>query len=197
MFASEMRSGRRLGILVIMLALIVATTPAAARQNKKDAKKNGDSGDTASLVNLPDAQAVDVLVSQMLGAWQVGNVEMLHKSYADDVMVVSAAWEPPLVGWESYAKAYQAQFARTNGGRLERSNSVIKMLGDSAWVTYQWQFTGQVDGNPANAFGHTTLILQKRGGTWLIVLNHTSAVPSAQPAAASQPARPQPGAPQK
>jgi len=30
--------------------------------------------------------------------------------------------------------------------------------------------------NPTSALGHTTLILQKRAGVWLIVLNHTSGI---------------------
>jgi len=107
---------------------------------------------------------LDKVPAKQVAAWQVGNVEMLHKSYADDVMVVSSAWEPPLAGWESYAKAFQAQYARTNGGRMERSNSIIKVTGDNAWATYQWQFSGQVDGNPASGIGHTTLVLQKRAG---------------------------------
>jgi ketosteroid isomerase-like protein len=79
---------------------------------------------------------------------------------------------------------------------MDRSNSYIKVSGDTAWVSYQWQFFGQVDGNPTNAFGHTTLVLQKRAGSWLIVLNHTSGVP-ATPAAAPAAAKPLPSAPQK
>jgi len=51
-------------------------------------------------------------------------------------------------------------------------------MGDTAWVTYQWQFVGNVDGKATQALGHTTLVLQKRAGNWLIVLNHTSAIPT-------------------
>ena len=54
-------------------------------------------------------------------------------------------------------------------------------MGDSAWVTYQWHFSGVVDGHSSSFQGHTTLVLQKRTGNWLIVLNHTSVIPVAQP----------------
>jgi hypothetical protein len=91
------------------MALIALMAPAAllggTAQKQKDTKKDADAAGFVSPVPLPDAQAVDLVVSQMLGAWQVGNVEMLHKSYADDVMVISASWEQPLMGWENYAKA--------------------------------------------------------------------------------------------
>lgn len=87
------------------------------------------------------------------------------------------------MGWENYARAYQAQIARSSGSRLERTNSYIKLMGDTAWVTYQWQYIGIVDGTTVQAYGHTSLVLQKRAGTWLIVLNHTSAIPADQPPA--------------
>jgi ketosteroid isomerase-like protein len=83
----------------------------------------------------------------------------------------------------AYAAAYQKQHSRTQNGRLERTNTFTKLMGDAAWVTYQWEFSGQVDGQPARANGHTTLVLQRRAGSWIIVLNHTSATPSAAQAA--------------
>ena len=48
-------------------------------------------------------------------------------------------------------------------------------------MTYQWQFSAEVDGQPMVVYGHTTLNLEKRTGQWLITLNHTSAVPAATP----------------
>ena len=149
-----------------------------ARSEKKEKKgKDAEASVSASSL-LPDNQGIDLLVSQMLGAWQAGDVESLHKFYADDITAISGAWEPPLFGWANYARSYQAQIARTSVPRLERTNSFTKVMGDTAVVTYQWQFVGTVDGKPAQAFGHTTLVLQKRSGNWLIVLNHTSAIPT-------------------
>jgi ketosteroid isomerase-like protein len=190
-------SGRiAIGRIALVTALLVLASvlaaPAlvggnAAAQNKKNDNKEAD---TTSLIppgSLPDPQAIDLVVGQMLGAWQVGEVEMMRKFYADDVVVVSGAWEQPLIGWESYARAYQAQFARTNGGRLDRTNTYTKVLGEDAWVTYQWQYSGQVDGTPFSAVGHTTLVLQKRAGIWVIVLNHTSQVPTPTATAGASP----------
>jgi ketosteroid isomerase-like protein len=154
---------------------------------------------------LPDPQAIELMVSQMLAAWQIGDEQLLHSFYAEEVLVVSGAWEPPLQGWPAYLSAYQTQRARTQGARLERTNTFTKVLGVNAWCTYQWEFTGQVDGVPTNAVGQTTLGLEKHGAKWLIVVNHTSVAPAPQrpvPASAapvpatSQPARSfAPGAP--
>lgn len=178
--------GPRVSTGLMMLALatallgclpLLAGGPAAQKQNQKDKKQAADTSAITSPISPPDSQAVDTVVSQMLGAWQVGDVDMMHKAYAADVTVVSGSWELPLLGWANYVRAYQAQRARTQGDRMERSNTYTKVNGDTAWCTYQWHYSGQVDGTPAQAFGHTTLVLEKRAGTWLIVLNHTSVVP--------------------
>jgi uncharacterized protein (TIGR02246 family) len=170
--------------------LLYAGSDGQNQKNKQKAAENGSS--TASM--LPDSQAIDLLISQMLGAWQAGDAGALQKFYADDMMAISGAWEPPLFGWTNYARAYQAQLARTSGCRLDRSNSYTKLMGDTAWVTYQWQFVGNVDGKATQALGHTTLVLQKRAGNWLIVLNHTSAIPTddSSPSAQTTPPSGQP-----
>jgi uncharacterized protein (TIGR02246 family) len=184
----------RCGVAILALAAMLcgpAFVHGQKGKNNKKKDKDGDASISASSL-LPDNQAVDLLVSQMLGAWQAGDADGLHKFYADDITVISGAWEPPVFGWTNYARAYQAQIARTSVPRLERTNSYTKVMGDTAMVTYQWQFAGNVDGKRTQAFGHTTLVLQKRAGNWLIVLNHTSAIPTEDspagtPTSAAQP----------
>ncbi len=186
--ARRRQAGKR-SVAILTLAAMLCGAGFAYGQNQKNKKKDKDKQAESSVTAasfLPENQAIDLLVSQMLGAWQAGDAEAMRKFYADDIMVISGAWEPPLVGWENYARAYQAQFARTSRSRLERTNSYIKVMGDAALVTYQWQFVGNVDGKQAQAFGHTTLVLQKRAGNWLIVLNHTSAIPADEPSANTQ-----------
>ena len=134
---------------------------------------------------------IDV-IGEMLGAWQLGDIEKLHAHYADDVDVVNGMWAAPVVGWPNYLISYQSQRARSQQVRLDRSNTLIRITpdGNSAWACYQWEFTAVVDGVPTSAFGHTTLVFEKRNGAWLIVHNHTSLVQASQvgtPAPAAQP----------
>ena len=124
--ARSRRASTELMLLALATALFVclpllAGRTAAQKQNQKDKKQDADASGITSPIPPPDGQAIDMVVSQMLGAWQVGDVEMMHKAYADDVTVVSGSWEPPLMGWANYARAYQAQRARTQSDRLERS----------------------------------------------------------------------------
>ena len=162
-------------LVVCLGVLLVAATQAAAQQKDKKNKKDTPAPSTTPVIPLPDEQLIDYVVSTMLGAWQVGDIEKLHQCYADDVTVVSATWNPPVIGWSNYLPLYQRQRARMQQVRLDRSNSFIKVNGNSGWATYQWDFSGTVEGQPSVSQGHTTLVMEKRNDKWVIVLNHTSA----------------------
>jgi ketosteroid isomerase-like protein len=165
--------------IALSLILMAGAAPAAAQKNK-DKKKNQPPADLQADLrpSMPDSQAIDQTVGEALGYWQIGDVESLHKYYADDVVVISGVWEPPVIGWANYAKAYQEQRSRVTGGRIERSNTVSKVIGNSAWATYQFVYVAMVDGKVAQFHGHTTLILNKQGDRWVIALDHSSIVDS-------------------
>ncbi|HEX9759505.1 MAG TPA: nuclear transport factor 2 family protein [Candidatus Acidoferrales bacterium] len=161
-----------------------------------DAQRQRNQGKTPSMIeSLPEDQKIDTLISEMLAAWQLGDVDMMKSYYADDVSVVSGAFEPPVMGWAAYAQAYRRQRERIQAvALLERVNTLIKFRGNLAWVTYQWAFSATVDGQPLAARGHTTLVMEKRGDRWYITHNHTSIVPEAP---APAPAEAKPGPPNR
>jgi ketosteroid isomerase-like protein len=133
------------------------------------------------MLPMPDSQAVDQAIGEALGYWQIGDTDSLHKYYADDVVLVSGAWEPPIIGWDNFLKAYQAQREHVTGTRMDRSNTLIKVNGNSAWATYQFIYAAQTQGQVIQYRGHTTLILAKQNDKWLITLNHSSIVDSTVP----------------
>ena len=175
--------------LVAGLLILLVASPDAFAQKKKGKKNQGQT--TNPEVQLPDSQVIDHDISDMLGAWQVGDTNALHNYYADDVTVVSGAYEPPLVGWPAYLAAYQRQRSRLGSLRLDRRNTFIFVRGNVAWASYQWDFDALVDGRPTAARGQTTLVLERRDNRWLIVHNHTSEICEAPPVA------PQPSPPAK
>ena len=189
------RASRWLVAALTATALLLACAgPAAAQKDKKKKKTPDAPTDTGKpMIPMADQQQIDYMISDMLGAWQLGDVEKLHQDYADDVSVVSGIWTPPIMGWPSYVAVYQQQHARMQQVRLDRSNTYIKVNGTVAWACYQWDFSGTLDGQPSAAQGQTTLVLEKRNNRWVIVHNHTSiaqpgAPPNAQPAATKPPA---------
>jgi ketosteroid isomerase-like protein len=168
--------------LLLGLALLAVSFPAGAQKKNKNAPPPPDLGEQIkSAMQTPDAQAVDQAIGEALGYWQIGDTESLHKYYANDIVLVSGAWEPPVVGWDNFLKAYQAQRAQVNGARMDRSNTLIKVNGNSAWATYQFVYAAQLNGNVAQFRGHTTLFLAKQGDHWVITLNHSSVVDSTVP----------------
>jgi ketosteroid isomerase-like protein len=170
--------------LAACVALFFVAGGAWAGQGKGKEKKPPEN--QAPPLRPPENQVIDREISEMMGAWQVGDTNMLHKYYADDVSVVSGAYESPLMGWQSYVNAYELQHKRMGPLRLDRRNTTIFVHGDIAWATYQWEFTAVVDGKPLGARGHTTLVFERQGDHWLIVHDHTSQVCEA-PAAPEQP----------
>jgi ketosteroid isomerase-like protein len=175
--------------LVLLLAagfLLVSVSPAA----QKDKKKKKGEADSSKTTLLTDEQQIDFMLSEMMGAMQVGDVEKLHSAYADEVSLVSAAWAPPIMGWANYLAIYQQQRTHMQRVRMDRTNTFIKVKGDVAWACYQWNFTATLDGQPMQSQGQTTVVMEKRNGHWVIVHNHSS-LASPAPANTTTPA-PQP-----
>jgi ketosteroid isomerase-like protein len=184
---TRVRGLRTLFTLVVCIAISFSTTSAANAQKEKKKKKDANaSTDAHTTIPMADEQQIDYKISEMLGAWQLGDVDRLHQDYADDAVFVSGFWAPPVFGWSNYLPSYQQQRARIQQVRLDRTNTLIKVRGAVGWACYQWDFGGTVDGQPMMSRGQTTLVLEKRNDRWMIVHNHTSvALPgpsTAQPA---------------
>jgi len=179
-------------LIVCFTIFLSITSPAPAQKEKKKKKDANAPAETHTTIPMPDQQQIDYNISEMLGAWQLGDVDRLHKNYADDAVFVSGLWEPPVFGWSNFLPLYQLQRARMQQVRLDRVNTYIKVSGAVGWACYQWDFSGTVDGQPMTARGQTTLLFEKRNDRWLIVHNHTSVAQAAPPTTAQpqQPAAP-------
>ena len=181
--------------IILALALMAVTIPADAQ--KKNKNKNTATSDAEedlkSSFHTPDSQAIDQAIGEALGYWQIGDAESMHKYYADDVVVVSGLWEPPVVGWDNFLRAYQAQRAQVTGAHMDRSNTLIKVNGNIAWATYQFIYAAQMGGKMVQFRGHTTLVLLKQADRCAITLNHSSVVDSSLPESATPMDSAQPG----
>jgi ketosteroid isomerase-like protein len=177
--------------------LILAVSCAAAGQKapKKSKNQPADTSDQSmAALSLPVAQQVDTVIGEMLGAFQLGDMDMMHKYYADNATFVSGSYEPPVVGWDNYLPLYKSGMAGFQGIQVIRRNTYIYNHSDVAWAMYQWEFLSTFNGKPYSAEGQTTLVLNKVGDRWLIVHNHTSQVQP--PAPVQQSVAPQ-GTPQQ
>jgi ketosteroid isomerase-like protein len=174
----------RCWIRFIAGVLIFAVASGVSAEQKKKKSAAAESSDQMPAAPVPVADRIDHDIGEMLGAFQVGDVEGMHKYYADNSTFVSSAYEPPVVGWQNYASVYQRERAAFEGMQLIRRNTFIFNHGDMAWASYQWDFESALNGKPFSVRGQTSLILMKVGDNWLIVHNHTSEI---CPAAGSAP----------
>ena len=184
-FAISLSARSMRTVFLFFLAAAVFLSCASVSSAQKDKKKKNETPPAdSSKTPLPfsDEQQVDYVISEMLGAWQLGDVDRLHKDYGDDVVVVNGTWAPPVIGWTNYLAVYQQQRARMQQVRMDRSNTYIKVSGLVAWACYQWDFGALVDGQQASSQGQTTVVLEKRNNRWVIVHNHTSQAPPPPPA---------------
>jgi len=187
------RMARSLFLLLAVAALALTCVSPAGAQKKKKSDPPPSTDSSKMLVSLSDEQQIDYTLSEMLGAWQLGDADKLRGDYADDVAIVNGSWAPPIIGWTNYLAVYQQQRARMQQVRMDRSNTYIKVSGAVGWACYQWDFSGVVDGQPTISQGQTTVVLVKRNNKWVIVLNHTSLapkVPITAPATAPAPQQP-------
>jgi ketosteroid isomerase-like protein len=180
----------------LTLCLFFSWSAAAQQPKDKKNKKEPSLADSSGhILPMKDEEQIDYLISEMLGAWQIGDIDRLHKDYADDVTFVNGGWAPPIIGWNNYLPLYQQQRARMQQVRMDRTNTYIKVEGNVGWACYQWDFSATIDGQPVTSQGQTTLVLAKRNNRWVIVHNHTSLAqapptPGAQPPSQPPPAKP-------
>jgi len=181
-------------MLLLAVAFLLANiSSVAAQKDKKKKKDDANSTDSSkTLTPLGDERQIDYMLSEMLGAWQVGDIEKLHAMHADDVSMVNGSWAPPVIGWTNYLAIYQQQRAHMQRVRMDWMNTYIKVNGNTGWACYQWDFTGDLDGQPMRSQGQTTVVMEKRNNHWVIVHNHTSLSPAAQPPSPANITTPQP-----
>ena len=164
-----------LALVAMTLAWQFSSGALRAQKNKKTSDASNASQPMPEIA-VPDTQQIDHDIGEMLGAFQVGNVEAMRRYYSDKATFVRGTFEPPVVGWDSYAKLYEQQRAAFPAMQLIRRNTMIFIHQDVSWASYQWQFISSLNGKPFSAQGQTTLVLNKLGDNWLIVHNHTSEI---------------------
>ncbi|HEY6129204.1 MAG TPA: nuclear transport factor 2 family protein [Candidatus Acidoferrum sp.] len=184
----------------ILVVFSLFAVPAHTQQKSKKKKNEAPAVDNNSanpIVPLTDEQQIDYLISEVLGAWQIGDSARMHKNYSDDVSVVNGGWAPPVLGWANYEALYKLQRAKMQQVRMDRSNTYIKVNGNTAWACFQWEFAAVIDGSPSAARGHTTYIFIKKDNHWLIAHDHTSIVqtahqtaPGTAPSSSAEPPKP-------
>lgn len=145
-------------------------------QKHKNQKESDNASQSLPAMPVSATAQIENDIGEMLGAFQIGNTELMHKHYADNATFVNGDYAPLVFGWQNYVAQYEQARTSFQGMQLNRRNTYIFAEGNIAWASYQWEFASFVNGKPYSAVGQTTLIFKKVGDNWLIVHNHTSQI---------------------
>jgi ketosteroid isomerase-like protein len=189
-------AGLRAGAIRALAGLAVILLLSAGLWAQKNKKNQTTPEQPMPSMPMSPSDEIEHDIGEMLAAQQLGNMEMMHKYYADSATFVSSDYGPPIVGWKNWAAGYERQKAAFQQMQIIRRNTYIYTHADVAWATYQWEFTAMLatTGKGYDARGQTTLVFTKVGNDWLIMHNHTAidcsslAPVEATPAAPAAPA---------
>src|ERR1700733_15779981 len=126
--SENLRYGLR--VLAAILVILPVSTGAWAQKTKN---KKPDNTSPMPAIPLPASDQIDHDIGEMLGAFQAGDVEAMHKYYSDNVTFVSGTFGPPILGWQNYVTGYQQSRTAFQGMQLIRRNTNIFVHADVAW----------------------------------------------------------------
>lgn len=118
-----------------------------------------------------DGIAVRAVLQRQEAAWNEGNIEEFMEGYwkSDSLMFIG---DPITYGWNATLERYHKSYPdREAMGTLKFTFYEFKFIGnDACLVTGKYQLKRTAD-DPNGMF---TLLIQKIGGEWRIVYDHTS-----------------------
>lgn len=127
---------------------------------------------------LHETSEVKVTVDRLYMALQKEDMTALSAIFAhdEDIVIFGLGPNERYTGWEAVKDMFQGQMDATEGLQTTLADQLIKVSngGTGAWVSSLNRVTGQAGENRLEANYRNTIVLEKRGGKWLIVHIHMS-----------------------
>ena len=128
----------------------------------------------------------DVLV-QSVTAFERGDMTTMNKVWANDESLTVFEQGHANYGWADYRDNHLApEMKEMKNTKYTLSDIRVKVSGATAWATFKYAISADVEGRHMDGGGLGTSVLEKRDGRWQIVHWHSSA-PRRTPAAAGTP----------
>lgn len=124
------------------------------------------------LIIAQDADAIRSLLHKQQDAWNAGDIEGFMEYYWKSDSLCFMTKNGVTNGWQNTLERYKRGYPdKQSMGKLTFDLIRIDLLApDAALVAGKWL----VDSATKSAEGHFNLLLRKKNGQWLIVLDHTS-----------------------
>lgn len=133
----------------------------------------------APAARTPDATVeVTALLAASAGAWNRGDLAAFMADYANDSTLSYVSGGHFISGWQAlHDRYYQSFFApgKTHDSLAYENLAVRALAPDVALATARFRL---LRGDSTVSSGPFTLVLQRRGGRWLIVHDQTASDPT-------------------
>lgn len=131
-----------------------------------------------------DEAAVRQQLEMYVKSVNAADEALASEIYAQSPVIVVMTPRGRFHGWESvrddlYVKFLQKMFMKRD---LRPGNVSVQVIGDSAWLAYDWEFAGTLaDGQPMASKGWETQVYERTDRGWRIVHLHYSVPPPPPP----------------
>ena len=131
-----------------------------------------------------DKKDVQRVLERYLESVKTADVSLASKIWLQSPDIVAVTPFGRFQGWDGvrndlYIKFLREGFAERN---LEAENVAIRVMGNAAWLVYDWTFTAKTaDGQPVSSKGWESHVYQRTRQGWRIVSLHYSVPPPPLP----------------
>ena len=156
---------RRTAFVGVVIAVVLFSTPAHADDEQADTKQ------------------VQQLFEKYLASVKSADLSLASEVWSQTPDVIAVTPFGRFQGWDSvktdiYINFLQKAFSERN---LEPTNVAIHVNGDTAWLVFDWTFTGKLSaGQPMTSKGWESHVYRRTPRGWALVALHYS-VPPPQP----------------
>jgi len=128
------------------------------------------------LFAAPPEESIRAVLSTQVEAWNRGDVEAFMTGYAQSEEILFVGKEVKR-GYQGLLERYRRDYPdRAAMGKLRFSDLEVRMLGaEHASVLGRYHLTRD-DAGGGDARGVFTLLFEKTGGAWKIILDHTTSL---------------------
>ncbi len=159
-------------VLALALALLLASTSAFAQRPARSTTIKAAGQASAS----SDEQAVRAVLLLSADAFARGDLATLNRVWANDEALTVFEQGSANYGWADYRDHHLVpEMGEMKNTKYTLSDIRVHTAGQTAWATFKYTISADVERRHVDGGGLGTAILEARQGRWQIVHWHSSA----------------------
>ena len=134
-------------------------------------------GQATQAAVVKDSDAVKATLVAMWDALEHGDVQRYATYLHPDFSAFYENDEYLNEGKDLEVRVYTDYLKYAKNIHTEMHNPKVTVRGDTAWITYYWTDSGEVDGKRVTSRGKSSRIFVKENGKWLCIFGHYTNAP--------------------